>query len=143
MKRNYFRLFVVSLFVASFGVAAQAGEPDRLLVNIPYDFVVSGKTLPAGAYRVSRLSEGGLQELAIRSVETGSTVIALSSEIKSVSSPQPKITLLGSGEQHFLSQIQTADHIFTIPVSKSALAEATAESGRGSYVSVTSESRKH
>jgi hypothetical protein len=143
MKRNYFRLFVVSLFVASFGVAAQAGEPDRLLVNIPYDFVVSGKTLPAGAYHVSRFSEGDLHELAIRSVETGSTVIALSSEIKSVSSNQPKVTLRGSGDQRFLSQIQTAEHIFTIPVSKSVLAEGTADSGRGSYVSGTSESRKH
>jgi hypothetical protein len=143
MKRNYFRVFVVSLFVASFGVAAQAGEPDQLLVNIPYDFVVSGKTLPAGAYHVSRFGDGDLHELAIRSVETGSTVFTLSSEVKSVSSNQPKVTLEGSGQQHFLSKIQTADHIFTIPVSKSALAEAAAESGRGSYVSGTSESRKH
>lgn len=143
MKRNYFRMFVVSLFVASFGIAAKAAEPDQLIVNIPYDFVVSGKTLPAGAYRVSRLSEGNLYELAIRSVETGSTVYTLSSEIESVSSNKTKVTLQGSGEQHFLSKIQTADHIFTIPVSKSALEEAAAQSGRGAYVSGTSESSKH
>jgi hypothetical protein len=143
MKRNYFRMFVVSLFVASFGVAAQAGEPDRLVVNIPYDFVVSGKTLPAGAYRVSRLSDNDLHQLAISSVDTGSTVFTLSSDVQSVSSNQPKVTLQGSGEQRFLSKIRTADHIFTIPVSKSALAEAAAESGRGSYVSGTSESSKH
>ena len=138
MKRNYFRMFVVSLFVASFGVAAQAAEPDQLIVNIPYDFVVSGKTLPAGAYRLSRLSDGNLYELVIRSVETGSSVFTLSSEIESVSG-KPKVTLQGSGDQHFLAKVQTADHIFTIPVSKSALAE----SGNGSYVSDTSESRKH
>jgi hypothetical protein len=143
MKRNYFRMFVVSLFVASFGVAAQAGEPDRLLVNIPYDFIVNGKTLPAGAYRVSRLSDNDLHQLAISSVDTGSTVFTLSSDIESVSSNKPKVTLQGSGEQHFLSKIQTADHIFTIPVSKSALAEAATESSRGSYVSGTSETRKY
>jgi hypothetical protein len=143
MKRNYFRMFVVSLFVASLGVVAQAGEPDRVLVNIPCDFVVNGKTLPAGAYRVLRPSDNDLHLLAISSVETGSTVYTLSGDTESVSSNQTKVTLQGSGEQHFLSKIQTADHIFTIPVSKSALAEAAADSGRGSYVGGTSESRKH
>lgn len=142
MKRNYFRVFVLSLFVASLGAVAQAGEPDQLLVNIPYDFVVGGKTLPAGAYHVSRFSSSDLRELAIRNVQTGSTALTLSSEVKSVSSIQPKVTLQGSGEQHFLSSIRTADHIFIIPVSKSALEEAAAQSGRGSYVTGTSESNK-
>jgi hypothetical protein len=141
MKRNYFRMFVVSLFVASFGVAAQAGEPDRLVVNIPYDFVVSGKTLPAGAYRVSRVTDNDLHHIAISSVDTGATVFTLSSDIQSVSSSDPKVTLQSSGEQYFLSKIRTADHIFTIPVSKSSL--AAAESGHNSYVSGTAESRKY
>lgn len=143
MKRNYFRVFVVSVFVASFGITAQADEPDRLVVNIPYDFIVSGKTLPAGAYRVRRVSDNNLHQIAISSVDTGSTVFTLSSVIESVSSNQPKVTLQGSGEQHFLSTIRTGSHIFTIPVTKSALAEAAAASGRSSYVRSTSESRQH
>jgi hypothetical protein len=142
MKRNYFRMLVVSLFVASIGVAAQAGEPDQLLVNIPYDFVVSGKTLPAGAYRVSRLSDSDLHQIAISSVDTGSTVLALSAQVQHTSRFQPKITLQHSGDQNFLSRIQTANHVFTIAVPKSALAEAAAKAEGGSYLSGTAESSK-
>lgn len=143
MKRNYFRMLVVFLFVASIGVAAQAGEPDQLLVNIPYNFVVGGKTLPAGAYRVSRVSDNDLHEIAISSVDTGATVLTLTAQVQDTSRIQPKITLQHAGDQNFLSKIQTANHIFTIPVSKSDLAEAAAKADGGSYLSGTAESSKH
>jgi len=142
MKRNYFRMLVVSLFVASIGVAAQAGEPDLLLVNIPYDFVVGGKTLPAGAYRVSRVSDSDLHQIAISSVDTGSTVLTLSAQVQDTSRFQPKITLQHAGDQNFLSKIQTANHVFTIAVPKSARAEAAAKAEGGSYLSGTAESSK-
>jgi|GEM_PF-1562781 hypothetical protein len=142
MKRNYFRMFVVSLFALSFAVAAQGREPDRIFVNVPYDFVVSGKTLPAGAYNVTRVSDRDLRLLMISSVETGSTVLALSSQVADTSRNQPKISLQRSGDQRFLSKIETADHVFTIPVSTSAIAEAAAKADRDSYLTGTSESRK-
>ena len=142
MKLNYFRMLVVSLFVASIGVAAQAGEPDLLLVNIPYDFVVSGKTLPAGAYRVSRLSDSDPHQIAVSSVDSGSTVLTLSAEVQYTSRFQPKITLQHSGDQNFLAKIQTANHVFTIAVPKSALAEAAAKAEGGSYLTGTAESSK-
>jgi hypothetical protein len=142
MKRNYFRMFVVSLFALSFGVAAQGREPDRIFVNVPYDFVVSGKTLPAGAYNVTRVSDRDLRLLMISSVETGSTVLALSSQVADTSRNQPKISLQRSGDQRFLSKIETADHVFTIPVSTSAIAEAAAKADRDSYLTGNSESRK-
>ena len=142
MKRNYFRMLVVSLFVASIGVAAQAGEPDRLLVNVPYDFVVGGKTLPAGAYCVSRVSDSDVHQIAISSVETGSTVLTLSAQVQYTSRYQPKITLQRAGDQNFLSKIQTANHVFLFPVSKSALAAAAAKAEGSSYLSGTAESSK-
>jgi len=142
MKRNYVRMLVVSLFVASIGVAAQAGEPDQLLVNIPYNFVVGGKTLPAGAYRVSRVSDNDLHQIAISSVDTGSSVLTLSAQVQQASHFQPKITFQHAGDQNFLSKIQTENHVFTIAVSKSALAEAAAKAEGGSYLSGTAESGK-
>jgi hypothetical protein len=142
MKRIYFRMLVVSLFVASIGVAAQADEPDRLLVNIPCDFVVSGRTLPAGTYLVSRVSDSDLHEIAISSVDTGSTVLTLSAQVQDTSRIQPKITLQHSGDQNFLSKIQTANHVFTIEVPKSAVADAAAKAGGASYQTVTAESSK-
>ena len=142
MKRNYVRMFVVFLFAASFTVAAKGQEPDRLAVKVPFNFVVNGTTLPAGAYQVSRFSENDLFGLAITNVETGSTVMALSSDVERVSSNQPKITLERAGDQRFLSKIQTAAHVFTIPVSAPALAEAAAKANPGSYMTVTPESGK-
>jgi len=37
--------------------------------------------------------------------------------------------------QHFLSKIETADHVFTIPVSRSEILEAAAKSARGTSAS--------
>jgi len=41
----------VSLFAVGLGAAAHAQEPDRIIVDIPCDFVLNGTSLPAGKYK--------------------------------------------------------------------------------------------
>src|SRR6266436_7618991 len=67
MKRNYFRFFAPFFAAASLGAVAQSQEIDRVVVNIPYDFVVSGKTLTAGTYRVERVADNDQRQLLISS----------------------------------------------------------------------------
>ena len=48
------RILIALIGVAGLGIAAKSRETDKIVVNIPYEFVVVGKTLPAGTYGVSR-----------------------------------------------------------------------------------------
>jgi len=137
MKRNFFLALVVSFAGAVLAAGAFAGESDRLVVNIPYDFVVSGKTLPAGNYRVGRVSSTDLHHLLLTSVENHESIIALSTEIATAPTQNPAVTFQISGDEHFLTRIQTGEHIFTVPVSNRAT-----HSKASSFTSSTSETTK-
>jgi hypothetical protein len=50
------RVAIAFLFLA-LGVAAKAETPAEIVVTLPFGFVVDGKTLSAGTYIVSRLSD--------------------------------------------------------------------------------------
>ena len=140
MKRNYFRLFVVFLGAALLAGVASAGDSDRIVVNIPYDFVASGKTLPAGSYIVQRLSDSNYFPLSISSRENGTTVFVQSIEVKEASQSHPSVDFLVSGDQHFLTSIQTAEHVFSFPVSPSTIQQAA---NSHTYLTGTSESTRH
>ena len=137
MNRIYIRRLVVSLGAALLAAAAAtAGEPDRLVVDVPYDFVVNGKTLPAGKYDVKRVDDSNLRVLSISSVENHVAVVTLPYSIDNPTAFHPGITLRQTGDQKVLTKIQTADHVFSIPVSGKS-----DKSGQTSYVTGTTESR--
>ncbi len=106
--------------LAALAAATRAQELDQLIVNVPYDFVVSGKTLPAGAYRVKRADDRDNRVLAITSLENHGGVLLLSSIVSSTSEEKPALGFEVIGDQHFLNRVETADHIFTIPVPANA-----------------------
>src|SRR6266478_3432218 len=85
MKNHCVRILSAFFGLAALAITAKGQVPDRIVVNIPYEFVVAGKTLPAGTYTVNRVSVG---------------------------------------DEHLLSKIATSEHVFTIPVSSSAVLQA-------------------
>src|SRR6266404_4126245 len=94
-----------------FAAATRAQEIDQLIVNVPYDFVVSGKTLPAGAYRVKRANDRDNNVLAITSLENGGGVLLLSGVVSPTSEEKPALGFDVVGDQHFHTRVETADHI--------------------------------
>ena len=117
MKTIYVRILSGFFALAALAVAARSQAVDKLIVNIPYDFVAAGKTLPAGSYKVDRISDNDLIQLSIRSLENGEGVFLLSSVASATREDKPGVTFEHVGNQYFLSKIETADHIFKIPVS--------------------------
>jgi hypothetical protein len=121
--------YCVRILSAFFGLAALAitakGQPaDQLAVNIPYEFVVAGKTLPAGPYRINRISVNNERALVISSFENRAAVVVQPIEVAGkTGAEQPSVSFQQFGEQHLLSKIQTAEHVFTIPVSSPAVLE--------------------
>ena len=129
MKRRFMRVLVAIIGVAALGVTAKAETVDYVVVTVPFQFVVNGQTLPAGTYRVKRLSDDRYQGLLISSFEKRVSVVVLPNEIESARSDTSKLTF--TGDQHFLSQVKTGDNVFNIKVSRqAALLASTPSNGR-------------
>jgi hypothetical protein len=54
MTRWQYLRILIAVGVDGLGIAAKSQETDKIVVNIPYEFVVVVKTLPASTYGVSR-----------------------------------------------------------------------------------------
>lgn len=118
MKKHCVRILSVFLGLAALALAAKGQNIDQIVVNIPYEFVVAGKTLPAGTYRVHRIDDRNVGVLAISSSDTGATVLVLPTEVtEQIRAAEPVLSFQQVGEQHLLSKIQTDEHVFTIAVS--------------------------
>lgn len=133
--KAYARVLSAFFALAGIAAAARAQAVDQLIVKIPYEFVVSGKTLPAGTYRVNRINDRDISQLSLTSYENRTGVLVTSSMVDQNRDDKPALTFEIVGDQHILSKIETADHIFTFSVpAKSApvLAKNQASPSTGS-----------
>lgn len=98
---------IIALAFAS-ALAASAQNQRSLVVNIPFDFNVKGKTLPAGEYIFSRGSSADSSGLIIESKGSKANAIVLTMSIESRESQrQSRLVFNRYGEQYFLSQVWT------------------------------------
>jgi hypothetical protein len=128
MKKHFVRIAAAFFGCAILAIAAKAQVTDQLVVRVPYEFVVAGKTLPAGTYRVNRISDSNNQELALTSFENGAGVLIVSDVVETARADKPSFTFQQIGGQHILTKIETAAHVFDIPLSKSAVLVAATKS---------------
>jgi hypothetical protein len=118
MKKHCVRILSVFFGLAALAITAKGQAADQVVVNIPYEFVVAGKTLPAGTYRVNRVNDHNERALTLSSFENRVAVMVHPSEVvEKTGAEQPSFSFQQVGEQHLLSKIETGDHVFTIPVS--------------------------
>jgi hypothetical protein len=142
MKKHCVRILSAFFGLAALAVASKGQTPDQIVVKIPYEFVVAGKTLPAGTYKVNRVSDNNQRALTISSFENHAAVFVVSSEVTDRSGANhPSVSFQQVGEQHLLSKIETADHVFAIPVSSAAVLAAAMKNNNGPSVSGSSGSK--
>lgn len=135
MKKHCVRILIAFFGLAALGAAARGQVSDQIKVKIPYEFVVNGKTLPAGTYRVNRAFDRGDRVLVISSFENHVSVLVVPNEVAdNTRAEQPAFIFEQVGDEHLLSKIETGEHVFTIPVSSPATPELamTRHSGPGS-----------
>jgi hypothetical protein len=116
MKTTYVRFLSAFFGLAALAAATRAQQVDQIIVNVPYEFVVAGKTLPAGTYRINRANDRDLTELEITGINNRQGVLLLSSEVGTTRDDKPTVGFQHVGDQYFLNKIETAEHVFTIPV---------------------------
>ena len=126
--KNLLRIAVALIGFAGLGITAKAQVADQIVVTIPFEFVVASKTLPAGIYRVNRVSDDKWDGLVFSSFENRAGVIVHPTEVQSASADQAKVSFEKDGDEHFLRKIQTGDNVFTIPVSRAAILLASGKS---------------
>jgi hypothetical protein len=126
MKKHFVRIATAFLGCVVLAIAAKA--QDQLVVRVPYEFVAAGKTLPAGTYRVNRISDSNNQELALTSFENHTGVLIVSDVVGTAHDDKPSFTFQQVGGQHILTRIETAAHVFDFSVSKSLVLVAATKS---------------
>jgi hypothetical protein len=123
MRKLCLRIAVALVSLAGLGITVKAQDvvADQVVVTIPFQFVVAGKTLPAGRYHVNRVSDDKWAGLVFSSVENRSSAIVHPIKVESTHDGKAHVGFETAGGEHFLSKIETADNVFTIPVSRAAI----------------------
>jgi hypothetical protein len=122
--KKYARVIVAVTFLLGLSVAANAEIQSEVIVKLPFAFVASGVTLPAGTYTVKRFSQQPFDTLMLTSDDKGTSVFIHPAEMEDASDDKPKVSFRRVGEQHFLRAIETADYVYNFTVSRSLLLEA-------------------
>jgi hypothetical protein len=129
MKKFYVAALLTITCLLGFGVGARAQDIDGVVVHVPFDFVAGGANLPAGEYRISRVSSSTNRELAIQSYSNGGAFL-LPIVFEGVSADQAALTFEHIGNRYFLSKVKTLGGIYSMrtPPERIALAQAKSQS---------------
>ena len=103
MKKQLFALLGLGLL---FATASAYAQTVALKANVPFNFIVSGNTLPAGEYNIQSLSTIE-RVLVIRGSDKSQMVMA-NSCASAKPSDTTKLVFHRYGDSYFLSQIWTA-----------------------------------
>jgi len=116
-------------------VGAKAETHREVTVKIPYKFVAGGRTLPAGTYTVSRLSDDRLAGLSIVNYEERSGVLVLTNQFENRPADDAKVRFERVGDMYYLSSIQTLDGVYTVSLPHSISVLARSKHGAGTSAS--------
>jgi len=109
MKRRVFSITLsvcVLALTAAIAFAQLPGETIR--VNIPFDFLVRGRSLPAGEYEISRLNDEP-EVLAITNIRNRHEHAMIETDPEEGNAPRHgKVVFHRYGDSYFLHEIWTA-----------------------------------
>ncbi len=112
MNRMYFTLILAVMCIVGLGTTSRAQDTDGIVVNVPFEFVVGAKVLPAGTYRVARFFSDPSSGVVLRG--GANSVVVLPTTVEGASSPKALLTFQHLGEAYFLGKIETPGMVYTI-----------------------------
>ena len=115
MKASYFTAVLTLTCLLGLGISARAQDTEGVRVNVPFEFVAGGTTLPAGTYTVGRVSLDEHSVIAISSYRHGAFVLPIA--VDGTPAEQPKLSFEHVGDKYFLSEVDTPGGVysFTLP----------------------------
>jgi len=105
MRRAFGFFSILVLFASLFVSSVNAKASDSVVFQIPFDFVVAGKTLPAGEYIVVRSTLASDEILSIRSLDKSGGAYVLTSTLRANEIlNDSKLVFNRYEDQYFLSE---------------------------------------
>jgi hypothetical protein len=100
-------MFVLITGVIAMAAVSANAQSIRVAAQIPFDFVVGDKALPAGEYTVNTITEGG-QAMLIRNADGSESAIRLTNSIvakPSASNAPSRLVFHRYGQTYFLAEV--------------------------------------
>ena len=109
-KRACIGFLAISLYVTLTATATYA-QSKMVVANVPFDFQVGGKVLPAGEYTIKPITSGDAG-LLIRNAKGREGVIVLSqhTQAKASQSDEARLDFHRYGDQYFLTTVWGPEH---------------------------------
>jgi hypothetical protein len=111
MNKMYFTFALAVMCIVSLGTTSRAQDTDGIIVNVPFEFVVGAKVMPAGTYMVARLFSDPSSGVVLRSAANSAVVLPTTVEGASVF--KALLTFQHMGETYFLGKIETPGMVYT------------------------------
>lgn len=121
MKHQFANALLIIMSLFGLAAGANAETHAEVKVNVPYEFVVAGRTLPAGTYTVSRLADDPLAGLSIVSNKQQSGVLVLANHFENRPADDTKVLFERVGDVYYLSSIETQGGIYTLSLPRSVV----------------------
>ncbi len=107
MKKQVLTVLTMSSLLVTLAVVPVFGGvlDHRMRANVPFDFIVGDKTLPAGTYTISKPTLSGT--LRIENVDSGESTIVMSTVVNNGVRPndETKFVFTRYADQYFLDQV--------------------------------------
>ena len=104
MKKQVLTIIALLSFIFTLAIAGSV-TGRMMTIDIPFDFTVGNKSLPAGHYTIERVN-GGVESLAIHCNETNTSVMTLTYSGKSIKEETPaSLVFRHYGDTYFLTEV--------------------------------------
>jgi hypothetical protein len=99
------RTFLTLGLLIAATVAADAQSARRIVIDVPFDFVVRQKKLPAGEYTIYLASRDNDKMLLVRGADGSAAEMIITSAIEGEPRGAAKVAFHRYGDQYFLAQV--------------------------------------
>ena len=127
MKRYLNTAIAMIVLAGAFTASAnaQTGSAERVVANIPFDFNVGSKSLPAGKYTITVINPASDRKtLQIRSSDGRSTAMIMTTAVIGTASENAKLVFHRYGDLYFFAQAQMAGDTMDVAALKSSVERA-------------------
>ncbi len=107
MKKQAYTMIAMIVLVGSLAISAQAQTNGRiaLIANIPFQFSIGNRSLPAGEYTVRSVSDDSSNVvLRMQSRDGKTSAMLLTSTVKSKAQDRARLVFHRYGNQYFFAQ---------------------------------------
>lgn len=109
MKKEFLKGFtmfvlILTLALAAAVVSANGQSANRIVANIPFEFVVGGESMPSGKYSVNDATTNG-SAILVRSADAKSSAIRLTNAVQEKARTNSRLVFHRYGQRYFLAEV--------------------------------------